>query len=67
MTMAIERERKMEERMDQFKNIIRKYETDEVRKIKQKSADEQEFEVSKIMSEAKEREENDFGKKVKNV
>ena len=38
-----------------------------MRKIKQKSADEQEFEVGKIMSEAKEREEDAFGKKVKNV
>ena len=67
MALALERERRLEERMEQFKSIIRKYETDEVRKIKLKSADEQEFEVGKIMSEAKEREENAFGKKVKNV
>ena len=53
--------------MELFLNVIRKYETDELRKIKQKSADEQEFEVGKIMNEAKEKEEEAFGKRVKNV
>ena len=49
----IERENDFEVRMDKFKSIIRKYENDEIRKIKQKSADEIEVESSKIINEAR--------------
>lgn len=49
----IERENDFETRMDKFKSIIRKYENEEMRKIKQKSSDEIEFETSKIINEAR--------------
>lgn len=67
MAMSLERENRFEERMDKFKSIIRKHENDEIRKIKQKSSDEVEFETNKIMNEAREIEGEHFQKKVKNV
>ena len=67
MAMSLERENRFEQRMDKFKSIIRKHEQDEIRKIKQKSTDEVDFETNKIMNEAREIEGEHFLKKVKNV
>lgn len=64
---VMEREQQLDERMERFKAAIRKWETEEIRKVKQKSADEVEFETGKIMSDAREKESDAFSKRVKGV
>lgn len=61
------REEIYEDRLQKFLKAIKEYESEELRKIKQKSKDEQEFETNAIMKEAREKDELTYSKKQKGV
>ena len=56
-----------QDRFDKFMKTIRNYQDSEKDKINQKSKDEREYEVSKIIKEARERDGEVFEKKHKNI
>ena len=53
----MDREEIYDERYQRFLKAIKDYESEQLRKVSQKSKDEQEFEAHKIMKEAREKDE----------